>query len=367
MVNNDAVDGVERQRLTIWCFDCIESAMMTVLTRNCWLGIALIATSLVLACSGKAAQEGEEGKLEFFYEPADGDRDFDRPLAVGSGMSIFVEALGSHELDRIRKVSTDPESVLFAELDDDAEDEVYIWGDAAGEATLEVEVLGGGEIYTDRVTLRVDEVDTVEMAHECTDGIDAAYMIDEDFRIPFERENADGEKLVGEVHSDMDAKLSCQVLMQPEYFQDRAYCNEAGLHFWAIDTLGPVYLDLIPEVSAASRALDELDIHIVDEDDIGFEPADGELRTDATRSVDMFPVQANTGGRPVCSHLDLYIEILTPGTCTARNGDLYLYIDGDDENEIPLRGQAPGLCEFAVEFADRPDLGAWYFDAIVRE
>ena len=284
-------------------------------------------------------------------------------------MTIFVEPLGDRELHNVRAVSVEPDTILHAEIVDGADDEVYVWGDAAGEGKLEVEVFGGGEIYSDIVTLRVAEVDSVAMKHSCSDYSDAAYLVGDAPSLLFDREDAAGTKLVGEAQSSSDPRNSCQVLTGPAFYQDRVYCDEAGLHFWPIEDLGEVYVDLIDAVDVvSSRFFREIDIHVIDPFDLNFTEADGVLRTGVTRNVELNPVTYfGNSHRPVCTHLELYVEVLTPYFCSGRTGDLAFYTDADDANEIPLRGNNAGTCAFAVELANRPDLGEWIFSAEVRE
>lgn len=336
---------------------------------GCGMLAALTLVLITTGCDRAATREGEEGNLEFSYYPADDVRDFDRPLAVGSGMAITVEPAGDREFDAVRDVSVEPEGVLWAEIEEDEDDQIYVWADASGQAQLEVESFGGGEIYSDTVTLRADEVEQAVMQHQCTSQRHAAYVVGDAPTLLLERQNGDGDKLIGEAQSSSDAEFSCQVHMNPEDYQDRAFCDEAGLHFDTVNRLELIYVDLIGTVAAAGSSSPELDLDFIAAAELDFDYPDGKLRTGATRRIELNPITygAGTSAWPVCTHLELYVEILTPSYCSASNGDLSFFVDADEENEIPLRGQNPGSCRFAVELADRPDLGDWIFSAEVQD
>ncbi len=343
-------------------------------TTNLVIGLGALSMAS-MACDRAVSQEGDQGNLEFLYTPADGDRDFARPIALGSGLEMSVAPLGDRELEQVLSVSTDPDTILGAELIDDGEDEeeeedLFLWGIDVGESVLSVEVEGGGERYSDSTTMRVSRVTQVAMAHECARGDDAAYMVDQAVSLELDRRNHNGETLVGASYSTPNAVDTCQVQITPSYFQEEAYCDEGGLHFWPIQELGPIDVELTSGIEPAGRSSSEISIHIIDPSHVDFEVLDGDLPVDGTRRFELEPFTtpiSEVGTWPVCSHLDLYVEILTPDTCSGPTGELSFFVEPEEENEVRLRGQESGRCEFAVELADRPDLGDWIFSVMVRE
>lgn len=334
------------------------------------LGAASVVT---IGCDMAASQEGDEGNLEFVYVAADGDRTFDRPLAEGSGMEMSLEPMEDRELERVNSVSTNPDTVLGAELltDPDEEEDLFLWGIDVGEALLSVEAQGGGVAYSDSTTIRVSRVSQASLAHECTRLSDAAYMVDYPLSLELDRQNYQGETLIGAAFSSPDAVNTCQVQMAPSFYQKEAYCDEAGLHFFPIHDVGPIDVELISGIESVGRSSSSsLTMHVIDPSHVDFETIDGEVPLDGTRRFQLEPFTTplqGTGTWPVCTDLDLYVTILSTDTCSGPTGELDFFIEPEDENEVRLRGRSTGRCEFAVELADRPDLGDWVFSVMVRD
>ena len=337
------------------------------MNRTPWvLGLCLVFAASSVACDRAATQEGEQGNIEFSYQPADGVRDFERPIAVGSIVEIELEPLGSLSMERITSATSAPSNIFDIEIGE--EQNIFVRGAEAGTATVEVEATGNSTTYSDRITLHADHTDRLSMAHECTRYPDAAYLIGDEPELEFERFNAEGDKLVG--RSDADTAIGCDVVMNPPFFESQAHCDEGGMRFQPITEAGTISIDLVQGVSTAGSSSQYLELHIVQPEVLDFLAAEGSLRTGISRDIQLNPVVYpvnSTEVWTVCSHLDYRVEILTPHTCTGRNGNLTFTVDARDENEVTLRGQDPGVCEFAVELRDHPQMGEWIFSANVRD
>ena len=341
------------------------------LWRGGCLSLVLMAAT-VMGCDRSAAEEGAKGNLEFYYHPADGSTQFDRPMAMGSSMKLYVDAIQG-DLDSVVDAYAEPESVLRAQVDSQEELSIALRARSPGDARVHVDARKGGVPVSDFVSLQVDRVRQVEMEHRCTSDRDAAYMAGQPIEIKMERQNGSGQKLVGQAQAmdgqtedPNDHETACQVWLYPEYYQGQARCDEAGLHIEPVDQLEGISVEPIDGVSP-SGSHDFLGVHVVEEEDIEFTGVDASLREGSIRSVELEAIAAYPAQMELCGGLELDIEILTPNRCEGvlgRGTDFSL--DADDDNSFRLRGLNPGQCEFSVRFTERPELPAWYFDLWVE-
>ncbi len=341
-----------------------------------WTWAALAAVMLVMpACEFRAVQEGDRGNLRFISTPADNSNNFDRPLAVGSSMTLYAEALSGRQLEELISVQTSPEQVLAGSLSSQAYNAINLTGLAAGNASIRVDARGGGETFSDTTSLSVDYVDRVALGHQCTQQADAAYAVGEPVSLRLDRYNSSNQKLAGHTRSRLDPLESCQVQIYPDPnfqhpsdLQEVALCDEAGLHFPVFETVGPVDVFVADQIGVASGGLPDMGVHIVDHEVIDFDYAEGELQVDRNRDIELTPFRAPPGTNqywPVCSPLKLWVEVITTDVCSGPNNEIDFAVEREDENHITLRGHYEGTCEFAVEFYDYPEFGEWIFNVPV--
>ena len=334
--------------------------------RGSWI-VALVAMSLaIVACDMRATQAGDEGNLEFFYSPADGSTDFDRPLAVGSGVALKMEPLSGRSFQRVVDVTVEPESVLTGYVDDSSSDTVNLSGQSGGEAVVQVEIQGDSERYTDSTTLRVDEVRQIEMSHECTDLADAAYLVGERATIGWERKSRSGEKLIGSARSQEEARHSCQADLFPKEYQEEPYCDEAGLHFSNFSHVEQIDVFATDGVGTSTGAHTDLGIHVFNPDvlaqNLRIEYGGDDLRVDRTRTVqlDLFNDPIDDGANfPICTNMELLIEIYSTDTCSGPGGAVDFTVERDEAHEFRLRGERGGLCDFDISLAEFPEVEPW--------
>lgn len=331
--------------------------------------VALLAVMIwgSLGCDSRARQTGEEGNLQFFYNPADDSSRFDRPLAAGSEMLLFAEPLRGRELDEIIAVEVGSESIMSAEVAREERDPpaILLRGKSAGETTVMVRARGDGETYMDSITLEVSRVEQVELAHLCTSSRDAAYVMEHDLLLKMERQNRRGDALVGSARSSEDLVGSCQVEMNPAFFQDKAHCDEVGLHFPAhiFTELETFSLSVIPEVDTLGSSHRVTNVHIIHPDEIFFEGVQGELQVESNRNIQLNP-RSYHEDFPVCMNLWMEVSVLTPDLCTGENGALDFEVEPSDENQFRMRGVREGYCEFEVVFP-QIDHHPWVFETYV--
>lgn len=333
----------------------------------------LMATALFIsACGGcqfDATQEGEQGNLEFAYSPADGDTTFDRPIAVDSGLKMYVEPLANRSFDQITDVTVSDNSILRAEIDGNSSDTLNLEARSSGEVRLEVRAQGGGETYGDWTTIRTGDVDRVRMAHECTSAADAAYLIDREASVELERQNRAGEQLIGSAQSHMDALRSCHVDLYPDEYQERPYCDEAGLHFSTLPEFGAIDIFPADGIGTAGSSHQDMGMHVIDPDLMQFHQPDTDLRVDRNRTIELEAYRNppdSSGVWPVCTDMDLRIEIYSGNICTGSAGETTLHVDASDENEVQLRGQRSGYCDFDIYLDDEPGIDPWPMEVYVE-
>lgn len=323
-------------------------------------------------CERVATEEGKEGNLEFAYKPADDSTQFDRPVAVGSSKDISVEPLDGRALDQVIGAYTTDETVIDAAVVDAAADEVHLTALAPGSVELVVEVEGGGEVYEDRVDMRAEDVWFADLAHRCTTAVEAAYVADERASLVLERRSEAEEKLAGFSNSRHDALNSCQVEIFPGEDQELPYCDEDGLHFPSFPAYGLIDVFLVEEVAPGDDGYVDIGMHVIPADELQFAHRPRhELQVDRSETVTLDPFWQDTYGGAewdVCTNMHLEIDIVTPAVCRGPMGRRSFSIEPEDKNEIDLRGEAPGICEFDVYYrGDSYDAGPWPVEVPVDE
>jgi hypothetical protein len=320
--------------------------------------VCALAASLCLlgGCDARPTQQGTDGELTFYTEPADQSSTFDRPLAVGSTLVVHVEPRGERTLDQILEVSVSPPNLATAQAIS-GEHAFAVLGQQHGVVDITVTVRGAGEVYSDTVRLRVEHVDRVELGHSCTLDPDGAYLEGRVVYLDLTRLDHRGEQVVGRAQGDADAGWGCQISVWPEELAPDLFCDEAGASLPAL-TSGSVYLDVVDEVDTAGHR--EIDVHVIPLDELDFEPNYQDLTVGVTHTIELFPY-AYYDGWPLCTHLDMYVYIDSPETCSGPNGELEFAVPTTQMNRIRLRGQSWGICDFAVFVEDMEFL----FDAYV--
>jgi hypothetical protein len=316
-------------------------------------GLAL-STLFLLACGdGRAAQEGELGNLTFTFPVADGQEDFDRPIALGARLRLRVEGREGEDanVERIEAATVDPETVLSAQRSQVRPDELILTAREQGTATVTVDAAlsGVSAARTDRVSFRVRPVSSISLEHQCTQSRAAAYLTNQPITLGYARFDAERRRMIGEG--------ACEVDVTPEAGIDRTRCDEATLEVPPIADPGPYVVG--SSRSARNGSLNRLDLNIVDPQILDFDPIQETLEEGRSREVELLP---RTPDWDVCTPLEFQVFILTPDVCRGddTNSDRFT-VFRDEDNRIDLRGLRAGTCEFEVSL---PALGvqdAWLF------
>lgn len=310
-------------------------------------------------CNFDATQQGERGNLEFSYTAADGRTEFDRPLAVGSELTMHIEPVDNRGLDQIDEVTVTPGDVLGVEFTDSS-DSFRLHALSGGEARVRVEVRDGNTTYVDETPLRVDHVDSVQMGHRCTEAAGAAYLWDTEIDVDWNRRNAAGETLIGSAENTEGDAPRCHADIQPVSYQTAPQCDSTGLHFPPIDEL--VSLDLFAEEGLETGGVQDMGIHVIDPVNMQFDPPEDYVEVGRTEQVQLLPVWDPVeyeGWWPVCTNMELEVEIINPATCIGPADRDEFTVDPDDQNQVKLEGKLSGICHLDVSLARFPDAGTW--------
>src|SRR5690554_1233339 len=230
---------------------------------------AAAVVMMTTACDNRARQEGEQGNVQFFYVPADNSTQFDRPLAVGSGMLLYLEGIDDRQVDRVVEMDVEPAGIFEVSASQEYPHAVVISGRGAGEARLNVVVEGGGGRFSVSTTFRVADVARAELSHVCGSTANAAYLVGTPVTLDFRRLSASGDMLVGSTRA-------CGLELSPEDVSGRGRCDEAGFHLSPFTQPGAVLVE--STISPASGSRRELGVQVITPEVLDFDVAEGRLR-----------------------------------------------------------------------------------------
>lgn len=332
---------------------------MTLNSRTLTAALVL-SSSLSMACAdgcgdGRASQEGELGELTFTFPVADGQEDFDRPIALGARLRLRVEGLEGESVERVAAATVTPEEVLSAQRSQARGDELVLTARAQGEASLEVEAVLAGESTprADRVSLRVRPISSSSLEHACTRSPAAAYLTNQPITLDYARFDADGRRMIGEG--------ACEVTVTPDAGLDRTRCDEAALDVPPISDPGPYVVS--SSRRAANGSVNRLDVNVVSPELLDFAPIEGSLREGRSDELELLP---QTPDWDICTPLEFEVFILTPDVCVADDTSADLFtVYRDENNRVDMRGRNPGTCRFEVRLPALGVQGAWEFSVPV--
>ncbi|MBA2661518.1 MAG: hypothetical protein H0U74_04440 [Bradymonadaceae bacterium] len=313
--------------------------------------IALLTLVALFGCESRAVQEGAEGKLQFYYEPADGSTKFGRPLAVGNSLTVFVEGLDDRKIERVVEVKSSDTGVLTARTSERALHGIVLNGVKAGKARIHVSASGPEGGVGDNIEIEVAAVQEVSLKHACTDGANAAYLQSRPAMLAMKRRNGNRD-LVGQ-------SATCPVRIEPAALEGGIKCDEAGLHMPGVTQPGAVRVTATAK--NARGGIDSLGFQVVTGELIDFLPIEGTLQQNHTTTIDLMPETAVTPHWPVCHAFELSVDIVTPSVCSGKGGERSFNVGREDENKISLRGVAPGNCVFTVMLPELGSSDLWEF------
>lgn len=324
-----------------------------------FLPVSLISIAMIGcgSCDERAMQLGENGNLQFYYEPADLDTEFNRPLATGSILKMYVVDLDTNPTQNIISVKSSSPETLLVQRNNSAQNAIHLTGERQGTAKITVQAKTSKGQEEDIFPFEVADARQISLKHTCTDGANAAYPIKSPVNLKFNRKNQD-RTLVGE-------SKSCSVQVEPAEIQPSTRCDEIAFKLPAFDSVGSVRVTSDLDNGRGSK--DQLGVQIVNRDIIDFLPIDQHLSEDFSTDVTIFAETMTEPHWPVCHNFAMSILIITPNICSGGDSSENEFtVKPSDQNTFSLRGIRRGECYFSVIFPEIDPNEEWEFSIPVH-
>ncbi len=299
-----------------------------------WIPIALV---VLVSSSCYSRLTGNHGRFTFAYPASANVLDFNKPIAPGARLDVFVQPLsGDEELGIESAVSSNPDVIRVVEQ---RGAHVVLQGAAVGFAQLTIRTVDG---LSDTVDLHVETPTEVTMSHACTDDAFAVYPADANVAIPFGLSRAEGQAVAGYGFWPIKVTPSKALVL------DRSSRDQGALHFHSSGARHRVAIRSTIDDAILGLALatnDEVDGIAPDVFGLPWLIEGDQAFTGFVPSV---------GGVAFCqARVITRAKSLTPAICDATgnlNED-----EPDDENRaglVRLKAKKFGVCEFEVSFPE---------------
>ncbi len=301
-------------------------------------------TRILLGCGGLAALTGctstltgNEGNFQFHYVTDDAFTDFNKPIAVGALLDVYVTEVGSSSPIDLSGASVDDTAVL--DVVDFAANIVTLEGMGDGTALVSVEgAVSGGETLTDSVNMLSSVPEVLVLNHTCTTGADAAWLVGQRLWLPWEMEMENGQPVIGygyypAAFSDGTAALSD---------------SDSGAVYLAIDTASVGTAELVSAIDSTTLSASVVEASAIDgvADPVAFVLED--IDVGDTNAFYALPM---VGELTVCqAKTDKVVESLTPSICTVTDSDPDDTASLEEWGWFDVTGVAEGTCEFSVTY-----------------
>lgn len=311
----------------------------TNLTRYVLAALGVVAISS-LACTSQTT--GDLGNLEFYYVADDEVGNFNKPIAVGAKLDLFVRDAGAGG-DRdvsLEAASTDDEGI--AKISEFSGNKMIIEAvsDGSFEITVSAKVNSSGEVEEDKVDMLVRTPEVLELRHTCGEsgGNKGYYLAGSDIYIPFELRLEDGQNVIGYGVYPMENTEGLT--------RDESHVGSQYVKYQAADA---------PGTTTISSTIDEttLDVELIEAGSI-----DG-MVLGADEDIDLKLDQGNLryvlptiGGSPVCQARTEFKAISNnPENCSVKvvlePGD-FANVDYTGSGWLEIEGLAKGDCAVSV-------------------
>lgn len=296
---------------------------------------ALVAATLLFGLACVSSTTGNEGNLEFSYVTDDKVRDFNKPIAAGAQLDIFVAQAGSSKAVTVMSGKTDKPEV--AKVISAGGNQVVVQGVAPGEFKIEVEAqLPDGTNKTDSINMLVRAPEVLKLRHYCTDSWAANYLVDQKVLVGFDMEMTNGQSVIGYGYHPVTIEPATGAIL------DKNNKDQASLHLQTGSTRQTVTIK--SQIDATQMTLG-----LVLPGDIN-----GASLNSATSPVGgnfvgqkrLMHVRPTVDGTPVCqSVLDMTVTNSTPDVCevkSTKSGSVWGWVE--------VTGKKVGKCTFTCTF-----------------
>lgn len=320
------------------------------------LGLLTVAMIGCDSCDDRAKQAGEFGNLQFYYEPADYETKFSRPLATGSELTMYVLDMDKNKVQNINSVHSSNESAILAQTDKRAQNAIQLFGKREGKATIRVQAQTAKGQKEDQFPFEVIDTRQISLKHACTDSANAAYLVGLPSKLEFKRSNK-GRVLVGESNA-------CSVQVEPSEIEPSTRCDEASFKLPAFDSVGSIRLT--PQFNNQNGKRNQLGVQIVSKEIIDFLPVDNILSVGSSTDIKLLAETMTAPHWPLCNNLTMEVVIETPNICSSTDSinDNFV-VEPSRKNTFSLRGERPGECYFSVAFPEISRHDIWEFSVPV--
>ncbi len=294
----------------------------------------LLAALALTGCTSSVT--GNLGNLTFSYVTDDNILDFNKPVAVGAKLDLFVAEVGTNAAVNVGTATFDDPAVL--NVAGFQANKVTVLGTGEGAALLHVDATTqGGSPVSDEVDMLAAVPEVMRLDHTCAPGADKAlYLVDQQVWVPYEFERANGQPVIGYGYYPVAVDGTSIVL-------DEAASGMQWLRFDTVEAGPSTLSNTIDDTTLALEVIEEAAITgAVKPIELVWEDIDA-------GDTNAFYVLPAVGEDPVCqANVSKQVVSDTPDICTITDSQ------GDDAaNEFgwfDVTGVSAGECLFTVTY-----------------
>ena len=298
--------------------------------------VTVAATAILLTSGCVSKQTGKQGNLVFGYVADDDSGDFNKPIAVGAKLDVYVRQKGNNKPVTITEATTDKPAVL--EVTQFQPHFLTLHGKGAGSTEIAVKAQReDGEVVTDAIDMRAIVPEVLTMNHYCTTSNDAYYLTDSTIFVPYELKMKDGENVIGYGYHPIDFQPVGQLVLHAD--------GKHQQHFKLTTPKDAATITISSTIDAT-----ELVVSVRDEKDIDDARHEG-AKTVLVNVKTPVLIRPLIGTKPVCqAKTSVAVVSKTPDVCAVKQ--LNTGRKGDDATEtwgwVEIDGKAFGTCTFEV-------------------
>jgi len=292
-----------------------------------------------LACTSNTT--GNLGNLEFYYAADDNLGNFNKPIAAGAKLELFVQDAGDGGDRQVTLINATTDDEAVARVASFSGNSMILEGVADGSFQVDVEatVARTGETEEDAVNMLVRVPEVLILGHTCeAHGNNSAYYLKgNEIGIPFDMKMMDGQDVIGYGYYPVELDNTLATLVEGQK-------GQALIRYQLGDETGEVVMTSTIDDTTAS-------IKIAAEEEIGgvrLNNTERELVLGQTELVFVHPL---IDDEEVCqSNAEIMATSATPDVCDVKPGFPEL---GTDEDDVPdlLETGSTGWVEIASKTA----------------